>query len=95
MAELKLQGKILKIGELESFESGFRKVEFILKTEGEYSQEIKFESHKDKAENFIKYNKEGDDVDVSFNIKGNEHNDKYYVNLVAWRTDKIEDKENF
>jgi len=31
---------------------------------------------------------EGDEVDVSFNVRGNEYNGKYYVNLQAWKLQK-------
>ena len=31
---------------------------------------------------------EGDEVEVSFNVRGNEYNGKYYVNLQAWRLNK-------
>lgn len=85
MNDLKIKGTIIKIGELQTFDSGFIKVEFVVKTEGDYPQEVKFESVKDNAEKFLKYNKVGSVVDVSFNIRGNEYQGKHYVNLVAWK----------
>ena len=32
----------------------------------------------------------GQEVTVHFNLRGNEYNGKYYVNLQAWRLDKGE-----
>ena len=44
----------------------------------------------DKVENISKYNKEGDLVEVSFNISTNEYNGKYYTSLQSWRVEKIQ-----
>ncbi|MEM9237062.1 MAG: DUF3127 domain-containing protein, partial [Verrucomicrobiota bacterium] len=30
----------------------------------------------------------GDEVQVTFNIRGNEYKDRFYVNLVAWKVSK-------
>ena len=86
--ELKINGTIKVIGELQTWDSGFSKVEFVVTTQEQYPQDIKFEAVKDKAENFLKFNKLGDNVDVSFNVRGNEYNGKYYVNLEAWKVFK-------
>lgn len=39
----------------------------------------------EKVENFEKYNKVGQEVEVSFNIKVNEWKGKYYTSLQAWK----------
>jgi len=44
----------------------------------------------DKVDNLSKYNKEGDLVEVSFNISTNEWNDKYFTSLQSWKVAKIE-----
>jgi single-strand DNA-binding protein len=88
--DLKIKGTIKQIGNKQIFDSGFQKVEFILTTDDKYPQDIKFESLKDDADNFIKYNHPGDAVEVSFNIRGNEYKEKYYVNLQAWKVVKLE-----
>ena len=93
MSELKLKGTIKIIGEMQTFDSGFKKVDFVITTSDQYPQDVKFEIVKDKAENFLKYNKIGQEVDVSFNIRGNEYNGKYYVNLSAWKVFKSEKTE--
>lgn len=88
--ELKTTGTIKLIGEVQEFDSGFRKLEFVLTTKEQYPQDVKFEITQDKATNFTQYNKVGDEVEVSFNIRGNEYNGKYYVNLQAWRVNKAD-----
>lgn len=90
MSDLKLTGKIKLIGEKQTFDSGFQKIEFVITTSDTYPQDVKFEVLKDKVDNFIKYNKVGQDVDVSFNINGSEYKGKYYVNLIAWKVFKAE-----
>lgn len=84
MSELKLTGTIKLVNELQTFDSGFVKREFVITTNEQYPQDVKFEVVKDKATDFDKFNKVGDVVDVKFNVRGNEYNSKYYVNLQAW-----------
>lgn len=74
--------------DLQTFDSGFTKREFVLKVEdGSYPQNIKFELLKDKTM-LIEGYQPGDPMKVSFNIRGNEYNGKYYNNLVAWRLER-------
>ena len=86
---LQLTGTIKLIGEKQTFDSGFQKVEFVVTTNDEkYPQDVKFEIVQDKVDDFLKYNKVGASVDVSFNVRGNEYKDKYYVSLAAWKVFK-------
>ena len=86
---LQLTGTIKLIGEKQTFDSGFQKVEFVITTNDEkYPQDVKFEIVQDKVDDFLKYNKVGASVDVSFNVRGNEYKDKYYVSLSAWKVFK-------
>lgn len=39
----------------------------------------------EKVENFEKYNKVGQNVEVNFNVQTNEWNDKFYTSLQAWK----------
>ena len=57
--------EILRIGELQSFDSGFKKVEWVIKTQETYPQILKIQSNKDNADNLLKYNKVGDIVDIT------------------------------
>ncbi|MFM2198064.1 MAG: hypothetical protein RLZZ505_1496 [Verrucomicrobiota bacterium] len=78
-------GKIKLISDTQNFPSGFSKREFVVTTgDGKYPQDLKFEMVKDKCAILDNY-KEGSDVKVSFDIRGNEYNGKYYVNLSCWK----------
>ena len=90
--QFKLTGKIIKIGDIQTFSSGFTKREFVIEEiENErYPQKIKFEVLKDKCELLDRY-RLGATIEVSFNVRGNEHNGRYFVNLVAWRIERPEE----
>ena len=84
---MEIVGKIKVINETQTFDSGFQKREIVVTTEETYPQDIKLEFTKDKCSILDQY-KVGQDVKVSFNLRGNEYNDKYYVNLQAWRIEE-------
>lgn len=78
-------GKIKVINETQSFASGFTKREFVVTTATDkYPQDLKFEVVKDKCSMLDQF-KVGQDVQVNFDIRGNEYNGKYFVNLSAWK----------
>ena len=91
MSNMSKEGTIIAIDDVIKFDSGFTKREFVIKTtdDGDYPQDIKFELVKDKTSLVDKYNL-GDKVTVHFNVRGREYNEKYYVNLVAWRLEGSE-----
>jgi single-strand DNA-binding protein len=95
--ELKLNGKVKLILDLQSWDSGFTKREFVITTNEQYPQDVKLECIKDKT-SLLDGLSDGDDVEVSFNVRGNEYNGKYYVNLQAWKLNKMDggpaDSEN-
>ena len=67
----------------------WKKLSFLLTTTEEYNNLYCFDVFGDeKVEKFEKYNKEGDVVDVDFNVKTNEWNDKYFTSLDAWKVFK-------
>lgn len=86
MSDITKQGVLIAIDDIITFDSGFTKREFVIKTtdDGDYPQDIKFELVKDKCSMIDKYNL-GDKVTVHLNIRGREWNEKYFVNLVAWK----------
>jgi len=79
-----IKGKVKLIMDTQTFDSGFTKREFVITTDEQYPQDVKFEVVKDKTALLDNY-KEGDGIIVHFNIRGNEYNGKYYVTLQAWR----------
>ncbi len=78
------QGNIKIVSDTQTFGSGFTKREFVITTDSKYPQDIKFEVVKDKCEWLDKFSV-GQQVNVSFDIRGNEYNGKYYVNLNCWK----------
>ena len=54
------------------------------------AQDVKFECIKDKCSLLDSYSV-GQNVKVSFNLRGNEYKDRYFVNLQAWRMEAADD----
>lgn len=79
------KGNMKWIGDTQTFASGFTKREFVVTTQHDkYPQDIKFEIVKDKCSLLDQFSV-GSDVTVFFDIRGNEYNGKYYVNLACWK----------
>ena len=86
-----MTGTVKLVMEQQTFESGFTKREFVVTTEDDrYPQEIKFECVKDKV-SLLDNVQSGQLVKVTFDLRGNEYNDRYYVNLTAWRVESAGD----
>lgn len=80
-----ITGTIKVIFDEQTFGSGFNKREFVLTVpDGRFPQDIKFETVKDKVA-LVASLKVGDNVKVSFDIRGREWKGNYYVNLSAWK----------
>lgn len=84
---MELEGKVKLLFDTQEFASGFKKREFVVTTQEQYPQDVKFEAIKERID-MVDQLKTGDNVTVHFNIRGNEYQGKYYVNLQAWRIDK-------
>jgi len=77
-------GKIKAIFDTQTFASGFAKREFVITTGDKFPQDLKFEVVKDKCGLLDDFHPD-QDVQVNFDIRGNEYNGKYYVNLSCWK----------
>ena len=78
-------GKLKVIFDTQTFPSGFTKREFVVTIGDEnYPQDVKFELIKDKC-SWLDNFQQGQEITVSFDIRGNEYKDKYYVNLNCWK----------
>ena len=78
-------GKMKWIGNTQTFPSGFTKREFVVTTaHDKYPQDIKFDMVKDKCLLLDGFEL-GQDVQVSFDIRGREYNGKYFVDLSCWK----------
>lgn len=85
-----LTGTLKHLMDLQTFASGFTKREFVMEVQdGKYPQMIKFECVKDKTA-ILDGLAIGDEITVTFDIRGNEFKERFYVNLVAWKLSKGE-----
>jgi hypothetical protein len=82
-------GKIHFIGETETVGSAgtFKKRLLVVETSEQYSQKIPIDFVQDKTSVLDSYSI-GEDVKVGINIKGNEHNGKYFCSINGWKIEK-------
>ena len=85
---MELEGKIKVIFETQTFDSGFRKREVVITTEDQYPQEVVFQFVQDKVTDLDGY-AVGDQIKLTFDVRGREYNGRYFVNLQAWRVEKV------
>ena len=90
---MELQGTVKKIGETQTFASGFQKRELVLLTEEQYPQPIQIDFLSDKID-LLNNVSEGESVKVGINIRGREWTNpqgevKYFNSISAWRLEKV------
>ncbi|HAD15170.1 MAG TPA: hypothetical protein DCF33_22320 [Saprospirales bacterium] len=82
-----IEGKLHRIFPTEQKSASFTAREFVLEVpDGNYPQLIKFQAVQDRCSLLDNFS-EGDQVRVSFDLRGREWNGKYLTNLNAWRID--------
>lgn len=87
---MEITGIIKKIGDTQTFASGFQKREFILLTQETFPQPLMIELLQDKID-IIDPFKEGDEAIVGINLRGrqwsppNGGEDKYFNSISAWK----------
>ena len=80
-----LTGKVKLIQDAQTFGSGFTKREMVVVVEdGKYPQEINLEFVQDKV-SLLDNVQVGQEVTVTFDIRGREYNGRYFNNLQGWR----------
>ncbi|MCB1678652.1 MAG: DUF3127 domain-containing protein [Halioglobus sp.] len=85
-----LTGKIKLIQETKTFDSGFTKREMVVVVEdGKYPQQINIEFIQDKVA-LLDNLHPGQDVTVTFDIRGREYNGRYFNNLQGWKVVTLE-----
>lgn len=89
MSELVIKGTIKSIGDVQVVSEKFQKVEFVIVTDDKYPKSVAFQVTNDKIDNFIKYNSEGQLVEVKFNAESKEFNGRWFTNLTAWRVQSV------
>jgi hypothetical protein len=89
-----LTGKIKLIQEPKTFDSGFTKREMVVVVEdGKYPQEINLEFVQDKVA-LLDALQPGQEVTVSFDIRGREYKGRYFNNLQGWKVVTADDGAN-
>ena len=90
---MELKGTVKKIGEIQTFASGFQKQEMVITTEEQYPQPIAIDFLKDKI-GLLENLKVGDSVTVGINIGGREWTNpqgetRYFNSITGWRIEKV------
>ncbi len=85
-----LAGVVKVVQEVETFKGGsFTKRGVVITVEdGKFPQDILLEFVQDKVSLLEDVNT-GDDVQITFDIRGREYNGRYFNNLQAWRLQKV------
>ena len=89
---IKVRGAVKKIHELQVISEKFKKKLFEIEIPGKYPQQVVFEVVQDKVE-LLDGLREGDIIEVCFNIRGNQYKGKTYNNLQAWEIATIQGEE--
>lgn len=79
-----IKGLVHKIMDTQQISDKFAKKEIVIKTDGEYPQFVPIQfvnKNIDKLDNITT----GSTVVVSYNLRGNEWKDKYFVSLDGWQ----------
>jgi hypothetical protein len=84
MSELTIKGAIKLINPVKVISDKFSVREFVITTADKYPQEVIFQTVNDKMDIIAPYG-QGQEVTVSFNVRGREYNGKYYNTLDAWK----------
>ena len=87
---MEMNGKIVQLLPKQSGEGKngvWEKQEYILETEGQYPKKVCFNLWGDKINQFGL--KEGDQVQVSFDIESREYNSRWYTDVKAWNVKKV------
>ena len=92
---MEVTGKVKKVFETQTFDSGFRKRELVVTTEEQYPQHISIEFHQDKVD-LLNDLIEGYKVKVSINLRGREWTNpegvtRYFNTIAGWRLEKQAD----
>ncbi len=83
-----LKGKLYKVFPTESKTDTFQAREFVVETQENYPQLVKFQLTQDKCGLIDGYS-EGEELIVHFDLRGREWNEKFFTNLQAWKLDKV------
>ena len=81
---MELKGTIYKIGEVETISEKFSKKEIVIEVPGDYPQKISCQVS-NKTIGIFDRHQVGQEVTCSINLKGREHNGKFYNTIEIWK----------
>lgn len=84
---MEVKGKIIRVGEVQQVTDSFKKREFVIETNDQYPQRVKFELHQDKVD-LLGVTIPSGEVTVKFNLRGRDYEKEgkvyNFVTLQAW-----------
>jgi hypothetical protein len=85
MSDLKLTGKLIVKSEPRQISEKFRVMDFVIETQDEkYPQSVQFQIMNDRISELDQYGI-GEELEISFDVRGREYNGKYYNSLNAYK----------
>lgn len=85
-----MTGTVKIIKDLMTFNSGFTKREFVITTEDDrFPQDVLFSCTKDRCA-LLDSLSIGERIQISFDIRGREYNGRHFVNLEAFRINRLD-----
>ena len=86
---MEITGKIIECLPLKSGQSAngeWRKQEYVLETDGQYSKKVCFMVWGEKVEQFAIH--KGETVEVSIDLESREYNGRWYTDVTAWKVSR-------
>ena len=81
-----ISGKLHKVFPMESKSANFQTREFVIVTEEQYPQYLKFPLVQDRCSVIDKF-QAGQQITVHFDLRGREWQEKFFTNLQAWKVE--------
>lgn len=82
-----VEGKVHKVFDTDQKTDTFKARDFVIETEGNYPQFIKFQCVQDKT-SIVDGVEPGERIKVFFDLRGREWQGKFFTNLNAWKIER-------
>lgn len=83
-----VRGTIKTIFQEQQFKNNFRKQQLVLTTQDKYPQHVMFDFINDKID-LLKGYMEGEEVELNYNLRGNEYKGKPINSLSVWKIGRL------
>ena len=84
---MEVSGKVVSVGQTESVgQNGFTKRLLVIETNEQYPQKLPIDFVKDKT-SLLDQIKIDQDVKIQINLRGSEHNGRWYAQIQGWKVD--------